>query len=84
MSLLHAPPNFEVTTRSEYDETLIFTADSEEEAVVFAIKYAHRHPAEAVKVVEEHYDPNDRLFKTRRIWARPATGAGQRWAASGG
>lgn len=76
MSLLHAPPNFEVTARSGYDETLIFTADCEEEAVVFAMKYAHRHPAEAVKVIEERFDPKDCLFKTRRVWAKPAARAG--------
>jgi hypothetical protein len=81
MNAMRAPnstPVFEVMTRSAYDEALVFSSADEDEAVAFAINYFHDHPGQNVAVVEERYDPNDRLFKTRRVWSRSGANAGTR------
>jgi hypothetical protein len=65
--------HFEVTAHRPQGDALVFVSASEPEAIGFAINYAFRHPADAVSVCEERYDPDDRLFKTRRVWFRAAS-----------
>lgn len=62
--------HFEVTAHLAQGDTLVFATGNEKEAIGFAINYAYRHPAHAVSVHEERYDPSDRLFKSRRVWFR--------------
>jgi hypothetical protein len=62
--------HFEVIAQAAQDEELVFASDSESEAINFAVDYHHRCPGHTVSVLEERYDPQDRLFKSRRIWRR--------------
>lgn len=71
MSNSQATVNFEVVVQSGSDEALVFTSDSEQESIGFATNYAHRHRTVTVMVVEDRFDPKDRLFKRRRVWSRP-------------
>lgn len=61
---------YEVIAHRTQGDEVVFASSDEAEAVSFAIDYASRHPIHAVRVNEEYYDPNDQLFKSRRVWFR--------------
>jgi hypothetical protein len=64
--------HLEVLAQSAQDESLVFASDNESEAINFAVEYHHRCPGQTVSVLEERFDPADRLFKSRRVWRRAA------------